>query len=412
VKTTRLCISLGVVLLMLGACAGGGGSSSSPGTPTPVRVTFTGGGDLGIFDPSVTRDPGDGKLWMSYSSVQTSPSYSSSVYWAVSIRLASSSDNGVTWQDEGLLADKAETTFGTMTVPEGDITAGDNGIWQSETSSLIYDPSAIAGEEWKLIWFQYMHANSTSYFASYSWISMKTAATPTGLVGATAVKLFGGAGLAGDNNNTATPLFSPIGTFPAFQLNTGVTSAAVGATLTDLNLCIFAEPGLHATAGAVYLAIFCADASTIPATGSITEYLEYFKCASPCTMTSAASWEYLGRLLTPADAQAATGDNHYQAPALVEKNGKTYLIVTPVDTAVGNRYNGCRVYQFTSVDAIQLVRNAGNLVEIARVDGDVGTHNGACAGHENMTDGILLSEFDPATTPEIFRIYQSNIKIP
>jgi len=412
VKDIRLCIFFGVALIMLNSCAGGSGGSSFSGAPSPTRVTFTGAGDLGIFDPSVTRDPSDGKLWMSYSSVQTSPSYSPSVYWAVSIRLASSSDNGVTWQDEGLLADKAETTFGAMTIPEGNVTAGDKGIWQSETSSLIYDPMATPGEEWKLIWFQYMHANSISYFASYSWIAMKTAPTPAGLIGAAAVKLFGGAGLAVDNDNTATPVFSPIGTTPLIQLNTGLSNVAAAATLADLDLCVFAEPGLHATTSAVYLAIFCADASTIPATGSITEYLEYFKCASPCDMTDATKWEYLGRLLTPTDAQAATGDDHFQAPALVEKSGKTYLIVTPVDTSVGNRYNGCRVYEFTSVDSNQLVRNAGNLVEITRVDGNTGTHNGACANQVNMADGILFSEFDPTVSPETFRIFQSNVKIP
>ena len=407
-KYTRLSIFLGAVLLMLGACAG---SSSSGSTPTPVRVTFSGAGDLGIFDPSVARHP-DGTLWMSYSSVQESPPYPRSVYWAVSIRLASSRDNGVTWQDEGLLADKAETTFGAMTIPEGNVAANDNGIWQSETSSLIYDPLANAGEEWKLIWFQYMHANSTSYFASYSWIAMKTASTPAGLIAATAVKLFGGAGLAVDNDNTATPVFSPIGTTPVIQLNTGLSNVAAGATLTDLNLCVFAEPGLHATASAVYLAIFCADATTIPATGSITEYLEYFKCASPCDMTDATKWEYLGRLLMPTDAQAATGDDHFQAPSLVEKNGKTYLIVTPVDTPVGNRYNGCRVYEFTSVDSNLLVRRSGDLVEVKRTDGVPGTHNGACADHEDMRQGILFSEFDLAHLPdETFRIFQSNVRI-
>ncbi len=102
--------------------------------------------------------------------------------------------------------------------------------------------------------------------------------------------------------------------------------------------------------------MFCTDAAALP----ITEYLAYFKWASPCSMTDAAGWEYPGRLLTPADAQTATGDDHFQAPALVEKNGNTYLLVTPVDTSVDNRYNGCRIYEFDNMDTGRLAARMGN----------------------------------------------------
>ena len=403
-KNMHIYIFLSVVLLVLSAC--GGGSSS---------VTGTGMTSLGVFDPSVARDQRTGsRLWRSYSSVETSIYYDSSVYWAVSIRLASSDDGGLTWRDAGLVAPKVETLLGPMTEghPTGSIPVDSQGIWQSETSSLIYDPSANAGEEWKLVWHQYLNANLTSFFADYGWIAMKMASTPGGLAAAVPVKLFGGAGLQPDNIITASPVFAPIGGAPVIQLNTDLTSAAAGANLADLSLCIFAEPGLHATAAYVYLAIYCADASTFP----ITENLEYFRCISPCAMTDAAKWEYLGRLLTPADAQAATAadtnDHHYQAPDLVEKNGKLYLIVTPVNTLSGERYNGCRVYEFVDFNSNELVRDMGDLVEVARVDGNTGTHNGACSAHENMSAGILYSEFDASARREKFSIFQSFINIP
>lgn len=178
--------------------------------------------------------------------------------------------------------------------------------------------------------------------------------------------------------------------------------------MADLNLCVFAEPGLHATNSAVYLAIFCADATTDP----ITEYLVYFRCNSPCDMTSSASWEYLGRLLTPADAQAATDDDHFQAPALVEKDGKTYLIVTPVDTTSNNRYNGCRVYEFSDVNSNQLRRSSGQLVEVTRIDGDASLHHGACAAYSELAGGILLSQFEASSTAETFKIYKSQVGLP
>lgn len=395
------------ILFFLNACGGNSGSSFVA-TPAPERVVFAGAGDLGIFDPSVTRDPGTGRLWMSYSSVDTSIYYLPSIYWAVSVRLAFSDDDGVTWQDAGVVvAPKVETLVGPMPEahPTGSIPANSPGIWQSETSSLIYDPSAPLTERWKLVWHQYLNANLTSFFADYGWITMKMASTPAGLAVAAPVKLFGGAGLQPDGSNTGAPVFSPTGGVPAIQLNTDLTQAAVGADLADLNLCVFAEPGLHATNNAVYLAIFCADAATMP----VTEYLVYFRCASPCDMTSAAGWEYLGRLLTPADAQAATGDDHYQAPALVEKNGRTYLLATPVDTTSGNRYDGCRVYEFTDVDTNQLRRNNGQLVEVARVNGAAGTHNGACADYNGLDGGILFSQFEETNPAETFEVYKSNV---
>jgi len=399
-------------LFFLVACGGGGsGGSESPVTLSPERVIFSGAGDVGIFDPSVALDPATGNLWMSYSSVDTSIYYASSLYWTVSPRLAFSSDNGANWQDAGVVVGPAvETLVGPMTEahPTGSIPAGSQGIWQSETASLIYDPSAPAAERWKLVWHQYLNANLTSFFVDYGWIAMKMAPTPLDLATATPVKLFGGAGLQAEGSNTGSPVFSPTGGTPAIQLNTDITQSPGGANPAELNLCIFAEPGLHATNSAVYLAIFCADAATMP----ITEYLVYFRCASPCNMTSASSWEYLGRLLTPADAQAATGDHHYQAPALVENNGVTYLIVTPVESIPSERYNGCRVYEFVDVDSNQLRRNNGQLVEVSRIDGTPGTHNGACATFPGLQGGILLSQFEPASSAQTFKIYKSQVSLP
>lgn len=382
-----------------------------PVDPTAEKLTFSGIGDLGIFDPSITLDSSTGRLWMSYSSVNTSPNYSSSVYWAVSTRLAYSDDDGVTWKDSGVVVSPAieGTNFGPDATASVAIPSSSNGIWQSEMSSLVYDahPSTPAGERWKLIWVQYLHAGSISYFADYSWIAMKTASTPTGLAAAPAVKLFGGAGLKANNTNTGLPVYSPVAGTPSILLNTGITNT-IGSNVNELNLCIFAEPGLHATASSIYMSIYCADASTTP----ITEYIVSFLCNSPCNMTNAASWTYLGRTLSPSDAQAATGDHHYQAPALVEKNGKTYLIVTTVNTTTGSRYNGCRVYEFSDLNNNQLRRNGGQLVEAARVPGEENTHHGACAGYNNLSGGILLSQFGTLGTSDTFTIIKSQVSFP
>ena len=394
-------------LIFLSACGGGGGASLAS-NPTSEKLTITGAGSLGIFDPSVTRDPNTNRLWMSYSSIEVSNYHPSSTYWAVSIRLASSIDNGVIWQDEGEVAASEETLLGPFE-PMATITADSEGTWQSEMSSLIYDPGAAAGEEWKLIWLQYLHVGSTSFFADHAWINLKMAATPAGLTTATPVKLFGGAGLRTDGSNTGSPVYSPTGGTPAIPLNTGLTQTMGGADVTELNLCIFAEPGLHATNSALYLTTYCADAADTPP----TEYLVHFRCTSPCDITNAASWEYLGRLLTPADALATTGLHHFQAPAIVAKNNKHYLVTTPVDTTSSGPYSGCRVYEFMNIDTNELLRDgSGDLIEIAQANGDTGTHNGACAAFSGLNGGILLSQFNVANTADKFTIYKSQVSLP
>jgi hypothetical protein len=346
---------------------------------------------------------------MSYSAVDSSVFYSTDLYWTVSVRLAYSDDNGGTWADAGVVAAPySERVVGPMTVADGQPAIGGTsaGIWQSETSSLIYDPGAAPDERWKLIWFQYLNANLVSYFLDYSWIAMKTASTPLGLQGAVPVKLFGGFGIQPQGEITDPPYYSPIGGPASVALNSGLSKAAAGESLADLTACVFAEPGLAATDTAVYLTIFCIDVS-IP-----EENLLFFRCESPCAMTDAGGWEYLGKLLTPADAAASVGRDHYQAPAVVQKDGTSYLLATPVDTSVGNRYDGCRVYEFEGIDTRSLVRDGGDLLEIADASGEPDLHNGACEGFPDLEGGIIYSQFDPGTAPETFRIYKSGIGLP
>ncbi len=403
-----------VLLLVLAGC-GGSSESSNPdaGNPAvPERITFADGGALGIFDPSIAQDPNTHRLWMSYSAVDASRyNYPTDLYWSASIRLAFSDDSGDTWQDAGVVvADFTEPVVGgptmDVTPPAPLIDYPSAGIWQSETSSLVYDPGAPPAERWKLIWFQYLNADLVSYFLDYSWIAMKAAATPLDLASATPVKLFGGFGLQADGEITGDPVFSPIGTPPAIRLNADLTRAAPGADLDHLDVCVFAEPGLHATGSGLYLSMFCADLS-IP-----DEFIVAFRCPSPCTMTDPAAWEYLGRVLTPADA-AVIGRDHFQAPAFVTQNNKTYLLATPVDTTAGNRYDGCRAYEFADVDTgTLLVDGGGQLLVVQRVDGKAGTHHGACEAIDGLQGGIIYSQFEPDGVPETFRLYKSQVSLP
>lgn len=94
-----------VAIIGLAGCGSGDSGDAGQGpVAAPERLTFGGAGDLGIFDPAVSRDPVTDRLWMSYSSVNSSVFYPPSQYWAVSIRLALSDDNSVSWQDAGCMS--------------------------------------------------------------------------------------------------------------------------------------------------------------------------------------------------------------------------------------------------------------------------------------------------------------------
>jgi hypothetical protein len=385
-------IGLGAVLV---SC-NGGSSGSTPNTD-PVRITFTGVGAQGIFDPSLAEDPDTGRLWMSFSEVGNS----TNSLWGVGLRLAFS-DDGLNWQDAGPIAPFADVTVGPLTTTspgEPAIPAGSPGTWQNETSTLVYDPNASAGERWKLLWHQVLWANNSIYFASYSWISLKAAATPEGLAAATPVKLFGGYLLKPDGEVTGAPAFAPIAGPPQIALHT---------KHADLATCVFGEPGAMAMGEGLYLALDC---QLLGAT--VEPYATLFRCAAPgCVMTDSASWSYVTRMLAPSDAQAI--DPAYKglsATAFAEQAGTVYLIATPV-AAAGDRYDGCRVYRFSDLASGSLERSGGLLVTVAQLAGIPGTHHGACAYHTDLVYGLLYSQLVTADAPTMFQVYQSHVQLP
>jgi hypothetical protein len=334
---------------------------------------------------------------MSYSEVGASANSS----WGVGVRLAYS-DDGRTWQDAGAIAPFTDVTVGPLTTTspgEPAIPANTPGTWQNETSTLVYDPNAPAGERWKILWDQILWVNNSIYLASYSWIAMKAAATPEGLAAATPVKLFGGYLLKPDGETTGAPAFSPIAGPPQIQLHT---------KHPDLSTCVFGEPGAMATSAGLYLSFDCQLLGP-----TVEPYATLFRCAAPgCVMTDPASWSYLARVLAPSDAQAI--DPAYKglsATAFVEKAGSYYLIATPVDTA-GDRYDGCRVYRFTNLANGTLERSGGSLVTVAQLAGIPDTHHGACAYHPDLAYGLLYSQLITADAPTIFQIYQSRVNVP
>ena len=405
-------LSVSVLCMLIVSC--GGGSNPAPPVntnPPATEITFANVGTIGIFDPSVTYDPNNMRLWMSYSHVEPSIYFNTDQHMGVGIRLAYSDDNGTSWTDAGVVVSAfSDQTIGPLPSvnPALNIPAGSNGTWQSEMSSLVYDANAPINERWKVIWIQYLKANGVSYWVDYSWVAMKMAATPADLASATPIKLFSGKFIQDNGEVTGAPAYSPIAGPAQIALDTDITNAITGADPNELDMCVWAEPDLFADANGLHLAINCQYLSG----GDPDTYIVLFSCTDPCDMTQVSSWTYKGRVLTPTQANDI-GYKNYSAADLSTKNGVYYLIVTPVRDIVGaGGYDGCLVYQFDNFSDARLLQNMGSLVEVLAYDGLINIHNGACSAHEQMSQGILHSQFRDDTPPVLFHMQQTNVSIP
>lgn len=370
-----------------GSSSDGGGSTQAPATTE--RLSFAGVGSHGIFDPSVTLDPGNGRLWMSYSAVEPSLSWPAQNIDVVATRLAYSDNSGMTWTDSGAIV----SDFLDVTIPLA--APNDAGTWVNEVSQLIYDPGALATERWKILWHHYLTVNGNRLF-EHGWIAMKTASTPEALAAAPEIKLFGSYLYDPGNNTAGGSSRSPVGEAPLIQLDTLDPA---------LNTCLFTEPGLYAVNEALYLSLQCEHLS------DSNRLIVLFKCASPCDTGNAANWSYLGTLLQKSDATTFGFDSGFAASGLFASAGSVYLVVTPVQTSGApwvDYYSGCRVFEFADIDTALLQKNGSQLILIGSIDGTTGSFNGACGYHASASQsGMLHSELKTSVTDR-FQIFMTH----
>ena len=344
----------GAILLL----AGCGGGSSADTLPPPERITFAGVGAHGIFDPSVARDPASGRIWMSYSAVDPSATWSQNVN-VVSTRLAYSDDNGKTWTGSSggaIINNYSDVTLSLA----GQSTAG---TWVNEVSQLVYDPNAIAGERWKILWHHYLTISNIRHF-EHGWLGMKSASTPEGLAAAPEVKLFAGYLYDSVNNTAAGNSGSPVGGAPQLQLDTAFPA---------LSNCAFSEPGMYASGSAVYLSLLCVKISSLSPVTISDHPIVLLKCSGSCATGS--NWSYVGTVLQDSNAAAIGYDTGFSASGLFESGGSIYLVATPVKTIGApwpDYYSGCRVYRFTNIDSAQLQTSGSQPALIGSVSGTAG----------------------------------------
>jgi hypothetical protein len=263
----------------------------------------------------------------------------------------------------------------------------------------VYDRAADPGQRWKLFWHQALWANDVPHYASYSWIALKMADAPENLARAPAVKLFSGYLAKRDGQFDAGPALAPIAGPAAIELN---------SKDPQLGACVFGEPAALSVTDGLYLTLDCQWLGSL-----VQPYTTVLRCAYPaCNVTDAGSWAVVNRITDPRDGQRI--DERYKGfggTSLVEKNGKFYLLATPVLTN-GNRYDGCQIYRFQDFPSGTLERTRGRLVSVGQVRGIPDTHHGACAYHARLKGGILLSQLVITAAPTVFQIRRSGIEVP
>jgi hypothetical protein len=240
----------------------------------------------------------------------------------VSTHLTYSDDDGTTRCDAGVVNRAApvppEEQPARLAMP--------NGHWSHEVSALAHDPGAPAEARWRLIWHRYLHiedgdpATDDRRF-QHGWIAQRTAATAEGLRTAPEVKLFGSLAYHADPEIEAYNDAQPGGT-PEWRFDRD----------PDLGRCLaFSEPGLIASSGQLYVAMFCFR--------SPDEQEVVLVRLSHAT----ERWSYVGTLLTSGDAAAVNAALvGFNGADLVSIGGTHRLLVSPTN---GAAYLGCIEYE-------------------------------------------------------------------
>ena len=338
------------------------------------EITIPGAPDHGIFDPSVASN-GAGKLYMTLSGVASTIPGGGFDTLAVRTYLASSSDRGKTWQLGGVVNPDVQVNV-----------KGDRGSWQSEVSTLTFDPHAPKESRWKAVWHQYLAVKGDRKFA-HGWMAYKEAATPEGLAAAKPVKLFVGKGYDKANDDPAGATHTPI---PGPAVN------KVHEMAGALEDCFFlSEAGMLAKPDALYMSMLCFKPKLLGLLGA-HHHVILLKCARPCEATRPGAWSYAGTVLTPDDAEDLDL-RKFSASDLFTEGGRDYITVSPVgDAPVPEAYKGCVVFRFADLARGKVERGGGGRPVVALSAGmNKDSFNGACSFlPEGANKGLLIGRIE------------------
>lgn len=347
----------------------------------------------GVFDPSLADTPPGQRAWMSYSAVDPSPRWPQTDTRTMTTRLAYSDDGGSSWRDLGTRVNR---------LSELQLSSGKGGTWNSEVSSLVFDPSAPPRERWKLFWHHYLAIGNNGQFQN-GWIAYKHAGTADGLISAPEIKLFGAFAYNHDNDSPGSANGSPVAGAPLVETK----------NIDRLGMCVaLSEPGAMVTPSGLYMSLDCFMPKVANPIGLLgmgvfgaKDDIVLLKCDAPCHPEHQDSWRYISTLLTPDDANAF-GFNSFSGTDLFLANGHAYLIASPVSNKpVNNAYNGCFVFRFADLESGMLERPGGRLSAVMTIQGSPNTFNGACTYQASVPNaGFLYGQITFADRP-VFHIY-------
>jgi len=350
----------------------------------------------GFADPTIRKDPATGTVWLGYSWPHVWNPGTGNGTTVVDLHVASSADNGVTWQNATPLWTSVEAT---------DPSNGLTSYTSNEVMNIL--PGQVngqTGETWFSAHLSYYVDQGTSItdaLVRTSVMVVNWATSPTALGSAPA---------------SQTVRFAAAG--KASQIPYDVNLTTLDPSLADCQQ--WAEPALYMKSGNLYLAVMCKFGTSSTALDPGHNFYGVFE-ATPNLSAPPANWnwQYNGQLATAADGPLLEGHQFiYELDLATRADGSIVATVSPADEIANANppggstqfTYGCRVLLVQGLDKgnIGLVTDANGQLEVlasitpsdlSEANGDAGI--GGCTYDPNTTNGVVM-----------VRQYNSDIRFP
>jgi len=347
----------------------------------------------GVFDPAVEYNQDGSQGWLIYSGLEQEPEEINDHYPKyVHTHLARSTDHGKTWTFVKRINESQEDTIHSPLFKKilGLKSDTIKGTWYHEVPTLVHDPDD-PGAEWKLFWHKYFSIDKHSLpgpdpivqqrhrILTHSWIMYKSASSPEELSSAEEIKLFA----------TGSAQTKAKYNFDDYTGLKGIT--------------VYSEPGSIYKDGVLYLTLSWFQA------GEGEEH----KLLLLSSADHGETWGYRGVVINDDDARRLGGCIRFTGSALVEADGRVFLLICPIKKRIG--YDGVYIFEFEDIAEGRLKRNSkGELIIHKYVkQGMANKLNGGQSDYDahNTYGGIIMSQADISSSPKIGQIYSTKEKI-
>lgn len=339
----------------------------------------------GYGDPSIRKSPGGDRLWMTYSYLTVEfADRDQQPQTSVSIHLASSDDDGVTWRFRKRLWSTGQEMDPTLRAGLG--------LSVHEVSTLA--PAATGpGSRWYALHLRYFKPFGPEERRPESFhFRLRRARRPMRLGRGPQARIGG-----------------PI-TDPAWKPDIDLSKLD-----PELSACAaWTEPSLFGEAGRLYLVAQCLVLEPETADRDPdSEFIGVFVSDGDGPIR-ALDWRWLGRLTSSRDARRLGGHVLTQAEVTTARDGTRLLLVTPKNLEPEEHHLGCLALELESLDPPRLRRrSSGRPLVRVRLDSSdsTGLGPGLCSYAPTSSTGILMvrTEVDPVTPEIVFRLHATGI---